>query len=257
MLAAEGGPDMTIRICIAGATGWTGSALARRLLERPGKFQLVAAIARKSAGKDAGEALGLARAGWKISADLAGAVETPFDVLIDYTKPDSVKARVLDAVARGLRVVVGTSGMTAADYGDIERAAREKGVGVVAAGNFSITAALIKTFALQAKKHLSAYELIDYAVDTKVDAPSGTVRELSESLGGKGAVHSVRLPGYVIGFEAIFGAAGERLSLRHDAGSSAEPYVAGTLVAAERVMELRGLLRGFDNVLAMDPGSRL
>lgn len=248
---------MTIRICIAGVTGWTGSVLARRLLEKPGQFQLVAAIARKSAGKDAGEALGLPRTGWKVSADLAAAAKTPFDVMIDYTKPDSVKARVLEAVARGIRVVVGTSGMTAADYADIERAAREKGVGVVAAGNFSVTAALIKTFALQAKKHLAAYELIDYAVDTKVDAPSGTVRELSEALGGTGAVHSVRLPGYVIGFEAIFGAAGERMTLRHDAGSSAEPYVAGTLVAAERVMKVKGLLRGFDNVLALDPGSAL
>src|SRR5437588_134337 len=61
--------------------------------------------------------------------------------------------------------------------------------------------------------------------------------------------HSLRLPGYIIAFETIFGLPGERLSIRHDAGSSAEPYVAGTLLAVRKVMEVRGLVRGLDQLL--------
>ena len=63
-------------------------------------------------------------------------------------------------------------------------------------------------------------------------------------------VHSVRLPGYVIGVEAISGARDERLSLRHDAGSGAEPYLQGTLLAIRKVQDHVGLVRGLDRIMA-------
>jgi len=62
-------------------------------------------------------------------------------------------------------------------------------------------------------------------------------------------VHSVRLPGFIIAFETIFGLPDERLTIRHDAGSGAAPYVAGTLLAARKVMELTGLTRGMDRLI--------
>ena len=62
-------------------------------------------------------------------------------------------------------------------------------------------------------------------------------------------VHSVRLPGYVLSVEALFGLPGERLTIRHDAGLSAEPYVAGTLLAARGVRAATGLVRGLDTLL--------
>ena len=40
-------------------------------------------------------------------------------------------------------------------------------------------------------------------------------------------VHSLRLPSFSVSTEAVFAADGERLSIRHDAGESAAPYVAG------------------------------
>jgi 4-hydroxy-tetrahydrodipicolinate reductase len=36
------------------------------------------------------------------------------------------------------------------------------------------------------------------------------------------------LPGFVISFETIFGLPDERLTIRHDSDSGAQPYVAGT-----------------------------
>jgi len=53
----------------------------------------------------------------------------------------------------------------------------------------------------------------------------------------------------VLAVETLFGVPGERLSIRHDAGTSAEPYVGGTLLAARRVVALKGLVRGLDNLL--------
>jgi 4-hydroxy-tetrahydrodipicolinate reductase len=62
-------------------------------------------------------------------------------------------------------------------------------------------------------------------------------------------VHSVRMPSFVLSAEAIFGMPDERLTIRHDAGSSAAPYVAGTLLAARRVGEITGLVRGIDHLI--------
>src|SRR6266480_2837111 len=255
---------MVIRVCVAGATGWAGSAVTRKILES-NEYELVGAIARQQAGIDVGEALGLNRVGLNIVATLEEAFAIPTDVLKDY---------ILKALDKGVHVVVGTSGLTAGDFEQIEHRAQELNLGVIAAGNFPITAALAKHFALMAAKFLPSWEIIDYASANKVDAPSGTTRELAEALasvsrnqltvpieqtyGPKEArgttiegtqVHSIRLPGFVIAFETIFGLPDERLSIRHDAGSSAEPYVGGTLLAASKVMEVRGLVRGLDQLL--------
>jgi 4-hydroxy-tetrahydrodipicolinate reductase len=264
---------MKIRLCIAGITGWTGSAVAKALIGSD-EFELVAGIARKRAGEDAGLVLGGAALGVPVAPDLATALKTPFDVLVDFTAPDSVQARAQRALEAGRHVVVGTSGLSAADYEPLEAAALAHGVGLIAAGNFSITAALAKHFALVAARFLPSCEVIDYAHAGKPDAPSGTALELAEMIGqvrpselavplerthghpqARGArlagtqVHSVRLPGFVIAFETLFGLPHERLSIRHDAGSGADPYVAGVLLAARRVMGLKGMVRGLDTLM--------
>jgi 4-hydroxy-tetrahydrodipicolinate reductase len=267
---------MGIRVCVAGVSGWTGSAVTRAILSSD-EFELTGAIARRQAGRDAGELLGLPAKGVVVAASLGEALARPADVLVDFTSPDSVKRRTLEALAGGVRVVIGTSGLTAADYADIERTATANRLGVIAAGNFSLTAALAKHFALLAARHLPSWEIIDYSHAEKPDAPSGTTRELAEALGevarnnlavpverthgdreARGAtiagtqVHSVRLPGIVLAFEAIFGLPNERLTIRHDAGKGAEPYVNGTLLAVRRVMQVTGLVRGLDRLLFGD-----
>jgi 4-hydroxy-tetrahydrodipicolinate reductase len=264
---------MAIRVCVAGVSGKTGGGVTRALLASS-EFDLTGAIARRSVGRDVGELIGKSSSGVVVSGTLAEALVRPAEVLVDFTAPDSVKQRALAALDRGVRVVIGTSGLTAADFLVIERAASEKQLGVIAAGNFSLTAALAKHFALMAAKHLPSWEIIDYAKAEKVDAPSGTVRELAEALGevaqnqvafpveqthgeqatrgaslGGTQVHSIRLPGFVIAFETLFGLPHERLTIRHDAGASSAPYVHGTLLAVRRVMQITGLVRGLDRLL--------
>lgn len=265
-----------IKICVAGSTGWVGRALVAALAGSA-DLRLAAAVSRSHAGRDAGEAAGLEANGVVICASLREAMETPFDVLIDYTKPHVVKGHTLSALEHGRHVVVGTSGLSGADYEEIDAAARAAKKGVVAAGNFSVTATLLKRFALEAAKYVADVEVIDYASAGKPDVPSGTGRELGELLAQarlpgtsrpvgelsglpetRGAsvgaprpvqVHSVRMPSFVLSCEAIFGASDERLTIRHDAGSSAAPYVAGTLLAAREVVKRVGLTRGMDSLL--------
>lgn len=264
---------MTIRVIIAGATGWTGSALVKGVVAAE-DMELVGAVARKAAGQDVGTASGGKTLGLAISASLEEALLQPCDVVVDYTKPDVVKQHALATIGRGVAFVVGTSGLSAKDYAEIDAAAKAKGVGVFAAGNYSITATLLAKFAVTAAKYVADVEVIDYAGAGKPDVPSGTGRELAERLSAvrrpstakpvgelsgaretRGAtigavqVHSLRLPGFVLSCEAVFGAPDERLSLRHDAGSSAEPYVGGTLLAIRRVRDTVGLRRGLDQLM--------
>ena len=248
-----------LSICVAGATGWTGSAVAEAVAAAE-DLELRSAVSRSAAGGEIG--------GAPVFASVAEALDG-VDVLIDYTAHDVVRCHVLTAVERGIAVVVGSSGLTAADYEEIDAAARAGGVGVVAAGNFSITAAMAQAAALLAARHLDRWEVIDYASATKPDAPSGTARELAERLGqvrrpvadvpptqpGRGEdvggtqVHSVRLPSFTVSTEVVFAAPDERLTIRHDAGGSAAPYVTGTLLAARAAVARVGLTRGLDTLL--------
>jgi 4-hydroxy-tetrahydrodipicolinate reductase len=261
------------RVVLAGATGWAGSALARGIGRQP-DLALVAAVARRAAGRRLGDALGDPALAATVFATAPEALAAGCDVFVEFTKPDSARANVLAALAAGAHVVVGTSGLGDDDFREIDAAARDRQRGVLACGNFAITAVLLQQFAEKAARLLGHYEIVDYAHEDKVDAPSGTARELAHRLGAvrkpaigvpldamrgpreaRGAtldgvqVHSVRLPGYVIAVEAIFGAAGQRLHLRHEASASAEPYVDGALLAIRRVARLVGAHRGLDVVM--------
>lgn len=264
---------MSLNVCVAGATGWVGGPLCLAV-SGADDLNLVGAVSRTHRGRSLGEVLGDPSIGLTVSGSVAEALDAPTDVLVDYTSADVVKANVLTAVGRGVHVVVGSSGLTDEDFVEIDRAAAERKVGVIAAGNFAITAVLLQRFACEAAKYLSHWEVIDYASDAKKDAPSGTTRELAyrlsevrrpsvthpieETIGeraSRGAtlngvqVHSLRLPGYVIGVEAIFGAEDERLSIRHDAGSGAGPYIQGTLLAIRKAGDYVGLVRGLDRIM--------
>jgi 4-hydroxy-tetrahydrodipicolinate reductase len=267
-----------IRVCVAGVTGWVGRSLVPAIAAAP-DLELAGAVARAVAGRRVADALPLAEFGPGVGevvvrGTVEEALQAGADVLIDYTTPAIVKSNVLHAIARGVHVVIGTSGLTDADYQEIATAAQDSGVGVLAAANFAISAVLLEHFALIAARYMPSWEVIDYAKADKKDAPSGTARQLAHRLAQvrapeiavpiletQGApearglaldgtqVHAIRLPGHVIGAEVLFGLPDERLSIRYDGGSGAEPYVAGTLLAARAVGTHVGLRRGLGHLL--------
>jgi 4-hydroxy-tetrahydrodipicolinate reductase len=253
------------RVCIAGITGWVGRPLAEAI-QATDDLTLVAGIARRAAGQRI--------AGIVVSGSIEDALRTDFDVLVEFTGAEAAKANALAAARAGRHVVIGSSGLSTEDYDEIDTVARKQQVGIVAVGNFTLSAALLQRFAVEAAKHLPAWEIIDFASAGKPDAPSGTARELAwrlsqvrtpetqipvdETIGrpdARGAdvdgsrVHSVRLPGYTIGLEIRFGQASERLTIAYDGGPDAGPYIAGTLLAIRRVSGMRGLIRGLDQLL--------
>jgi 4-hydroxy-tetrahydrodipicolinate reductase len=265
-------PSTNIRVCLAGATGWAGSELARSIAGQS-DLVLVTAVSRSQAGRSVGDVLGTPTLAARIYRTAAEAVGHGCDVFVEYTSPAVARANILAALTGGAHVVVGTSGLTEADYAEIAEAAARHGRAVLACGNFALTAVLLQRFAAMAAKVAPHWEILDYAGDTKRDASSGTVRELASRLAGLAAppavpieetvglrearggtladsrVHSVRLPGFVIGAEIVFGLPDQRLSIRHDAGNSARPYVDGALLAIRKVGMLKGLTRGLDAVL--------
>jgi 4-hydroxy-tetrahydrodipicolinate reductase len=262
-----------IRVCLAGATGWAGSELARAFPSSP-DLRLVSAVARTTAGRNLRDVLDIPGLDCPIHPSAADALKTPCDVFVEYTKPDTAKSNVLTALEHGAHVVIGTSGLTDEDLSEVDRPAQRRSRGVLAVGNFALTVVLLQKFAEMAAKMIPQWEIIDYAHDAKPDAPSGTARELASRLSRvrapsptipidstvglrdtRGAtlagsqVHSIRLPGFAISAEVIFGLPDQRLSLRHDSGTSARPYVDGALLAIRKVSTLRGVHRGLDAVL--------
>jgi 4-hydroxy-tetrahydrodipicolinate reductase len=262
-----------IKVSIAGATGWAGSALSRGISQAE-DLELVAAVSRSHAGRILGEVIDIQDLNSPIFGTVEDALNIDTDVFVEFTKPDVAKHHTLLALQNGAHVVIGTSGLTSQDYQEIDNAARETECGVLAVGNFALTVVLLQKFAEIAARYIPHWEIIDYAHADKADAPSGTARELADRLSkvrppeldipldkivgpreSRGAqlqgsqVHSVRLPGYTISLDAIFGMPDQKLILRHEAGSSAVPYVNGALLAIREVGKLTGLHRGLDSVM--------
>lgn len=253
-------------VCVAGATGWIGKPLCLAI-QNSGDLKLAAALARSGSADRFGDVA--------VSTTIEDALRAPSDVFVDFTHPDAVKRHTLLALTAKRHVVIGTSGLTDADFAAIDAAARDANLGVVAVGNFAISAVLLQRFAVEAAKHLRTWEIVDYASDAKADAPSGTARELAWRLSqvsapditvpvertigardSRGAtlhgsqVHSIRLPGHTIGVDVRFGATGERLTIAYDGGVEPDPYIAGTLLAIRCVADVRGLVRGLDSLLS-------
>jgi len=263
-----------IRLCIAGATGWAGSELSKEVI-KTNDIELVSAVSRKSAGQTLNQVLGLE---YKNQIPVFGTIEEALtvdcDVLIDYTSPEIAKHNATYAVKNMVNAVIGTSGLTDTDYKEIAIIAEKERRSVLAVGNFAISVVLLNKFSEIAAKYMSHWEIIDYADSKKIDAPSGSALELANRLSkvrkpetdvtlneihgireSRGAdingmqVHSVRLPGYVISLESIFGMESEKLIMRHEAGSSAKPYVSGALLAIRKSKSFTGLKRGLDSVM--------
>ena len=263
-----------LRVCLAGVTGWVGRGLAPAIAASE-DLELTGAVGRSHSGRPLAEALNdPSLPPLTVRASVGEALAAGADVFVDYTSASAVRGHVLEAIAQGADVVVGSSGLTDEEYAGIDHAAQQRGVGVLAAGNFALTAVLLQRFAEIAARQIPQWEIIDYAGAKKPDAPSGTSRELAARLGAvrtpeigvpvektvgapeaRGAslggtrAHSVRLPGFVSSIEVLFGLPGERLSIRHDSSAGAEPYIAGTLLAIRRVGGFTGLRRGLDRVM--------
>lgn len=197
------------------------------------------------------------------------------DVLVDFTTGHAAPDLLQSAVAAGLHVVSGTSGLPPEALNALDAALRKAGRGGLWAANFAIGGALMMHFARVAARFMDAAEVIELHHDGKVDAPSGTAIQTARDIraahgsdlpdpqvqrltldGSRGAVqggvriHSVRLPGLNAHQEVLFGAAGQILSIRHDA-LGRDAYLPGVALAVREVPKRVGLVRGLDTLMGL------
>jgi 4-hydroxy-tetrahydrodipicolinate reductase len=168
------------------------------------------------------------------------------DAVVDFTSPAAAPGNVRAALEQGVSCVVGTTGWDPAPLGAL---ARERGLRLFVAPNFSIGAVLMLRFAREAAAYLPRAEIVELHNEAKLDAPSGTAKATAELIGGNPTIHSIRLPGLVAHQEVIFGGDGQLLTIRHDT-TGRESFAYGVLLALEKLAGLpAGLTVGLDAIL--------
>ncbi len=252
-----------VRIAVAGAGGRMGQALIETTLS---DRELVLAAAfdvagSPVAGRDAGERSG--RSTGVIVGTDADAAAAAADVLIDFTRPEGTLAHLAACVRHGTGAVVGTTGLSEAQKGELAGCART--VPVVFAPNMSVGVNVLLALVESAARRLGAdydIEVVEMHHRHKVDAPSGTALGLGEAAAkGAGTVLKERAVyaregvtgerkrgaigfaslrgGDVVGeHTVIFAGAGERIELSHKAASR-QNFAAGALRAAHFVAATR------------------
>jgi len=248
---------MTTRIGITGAAGRMGRTLIDALDLVEG-LALTAAVENPGSsliGADSGEMAGRGKNGVPMVGELA-AVIGEMDVLIDFSVPDASLANVALCAERGVALVIGTTGFSAAQQQKIEAAAGH--IPICKSSNFSTGVNLCFKLLDMAARVLGNdvdIEVYEAHHRHKIDAPSGTAlsmgRVVADALGrdlDKVAVYgregqtgardretigfaTVRAGDIVGDHTVTFAAEGERVEITHKA-SSRMAFARGAVRAA-------------------------
>jgi len=200
--------------------------------------------------------------------------QTAFDVLIDFTQPKSIFENAKYCLNNGIKIVIGTTGLTDNQISELKELSTQKTTGCLIAPNFSTGAVLMMMFAKQAAKYFDNAEIIELHHNQKKDAPSGTaiktaqlmaeekatfmagncaeVETIQGSRGGTSysdiKIHSVRMPGYIASQEVLFGSSGQIFKIRHDS-MDRKCYMQGVLLATRHVVEKNDFVYGLENIM--------
>src|SRR2546423_7377469 len=114
-----------MKIAVVGAAGRMGQMLVRRIAATEGVTLAGAGESPSSnaIGRDAGEVAGLEACGVKISGDSAAAIAAA-DTVIDFTVPAATVAHARIAAAKGVAMVIGTTGLNPEQTAAIHEAAK-------------------------------------------------------------------------------------------------------------------------------------
>lgn len=254
------------RIAITGASGRMGKSLIEAVhLDQ--KATLSAALVRPGSslvGADAGELASIGHQSITLIGSLDQVIDQ-FDVLIDFTSPESTLANMQACLNAGKAMVIGTTGFNDEQLEQLENYAEQ--MPVVFAANFSsgVTLALrLLETAARVMSDDADIEIIETHHRHKVDAPSGTAlalgRAIAETLDrdlkqcavyGREGITGARdrntigfstvRGGDVVGdHRVLFAAEGERLEITHK--------------ASNRMAFSRGAVRAANWVAASGPG---
>lgn len=248
--------NMSISIAITGATGRMGKRLIA--LAKEHDLEVVGGIGRsgsKFEGQDAGRLAGIGDLGVPITAELRSEPRA----LVDFSSPEGMRHWMEVCRQKRIAMVIGTTGLSVADHGLVDQAAKE--IAVLQAPNMSLGVNLLFKLVADAARILGDdydIEIVEGHHRHKKDAPSGTAMGIAEAIfkaTGKGkdslvfgrqgeaerkrgdiGVHSVRLGDEVGKHTAYFATMGERLELTHVA-SNRDTFAHGALRAAKWIAD--------------------
>lgn len=182
------------------------------------------------------------------TADLADARWAGVDVAVDFTTPEAVVGNVRTLAARGVNIVLGTTGWQAHEA-ELRAAVADSGIGIVAAPNFSTGVVLFDALVAQAAKLFSGQPEFGAWIHeahhaAKKDAPSGTALKLKRSMDEGGYARPVDISatraGYIPGTHTVgFDGPSESITLTHTARDRGA-FARGALLAARWVTGRRG-----------------
>ncbi|MEQ8237256.1 MAG: 4-hydroxy-tetrahydrodipicolinate reductase [Syntrophomonadaceae bacterium] len=260
-----------IKVVVCGALGKMGVETVRAV-HSDEDLQLIGLMDVRGGvgdlGIDLGQGISL-----PVMTELDRVLELKPEVMIDFTAPASVFQNVATALGQGINCVVGTTGLSEGQLGQLEQIALDKGIGVAVIPNFAIGAVLMMKLAAEVARYLPDVEIIEMHHDQKLDSPSGTSIKTAELIaaersrqpmrndlavekvaGARGAelgginIHSVRLPGFIAHQEVIFGGVGQSLTIRHDSYDR-KGFMPGVVMTVKKIVETRGLIYGLEKLL--------
>jgi len=259
-----------IKVGVFGAGGRMGMTVCQAVCDDP-DLELVAAVDPFHVGIDIRQ-LGIRGAGVQVARTADALADAGADVAVDFTQLAAARANLRDLSEAGIHAVVGTSGFTSDDVGEL--AGWFTRSNCIIAPNFAIGAVLMIRFAELAAPYFETAEIIELHHDQKVDAPSGTATATAERMaaasstwapdpttvsapGARGAVgpadipiHSVRLRGLVAHQEVLLGTTGQTLTLRHDSYDRSS-FMPGVVLGVKGIADRPGLTLGLEALLGL------
>jgi 4-hydroxy-tetrahydrodipicolinate reductase len=265
------GPQTRHQVAVAGASGRMGHMLieAVRASDDCALAGAVDVPSSPAIGNDAAAFLGHA-SGVPVVSDVREAIAHA-QVLIDFTRPEGTMAHLAACRERGVKMVIGTTGLGEGERAKIADAARD--IAIVMAPNMSVGVNVtMKLLEMAAKALATGYdiEVIEAHHRHKVDAPSGTAlkmgeviakalgRDLNDSAVYERHGHTGERDPSTIGFATIrggdivgdhtvlFAGTGERIEITHRSASRAT-YAQGSLRAVRFLArQSSGLFDMFD-----------
>lgn len=238
-----------IRVGVVGAGGRMGSTVCRLVLAEK-DLKLTAAVERRD-HPDLGRQVGDCPLVSNLHESL-GLV----DVLVDFALAADIPDRARAAAVTGKAYVCGVTGLSDEAMEEVRRASAK--IAVVYAANFSVGVSVLNRLATYAAGLLGPgydIEIVEAHHRQKRDAPSGTAKNLAESLGRTGPgkqvpVHSIRAGDVVGDHTVVLAGPGERLELTHRA-TSREVFAYGTLRAIRFVAAAKPGFYSLSDVLAV------
>ncbi|WP_337288025.1 4-hydroxy-tetrahydrodipicolinate reductase [Candidatus Methylomirabilis sp.] len=250
-----------IRAVVCGAAGRMGGRIIA-MIQAADDFTLAGAVERPGnprIGQDAGEVAGIGKIGIPLVGDL-GTVMGEGQVVIDFTAPQATMTHLAIAAHAKVPVVVGTTGLNAADLERIQELS--SAAPCVVSPNMSVGInVLLKVLTEIASTLGEEYdvEIVETHHRFKQDAPSGTALKIAQVIaqtlgreldttgvyGRKGlvgarskeeiAIHALRAGDVIGDHTVIFGGMGERIEVTHRAHSR-DNFARGALRAARWII---------------------